>query len=74
MPRPNLAPDVSMEAIGEELERKDQGSQAHAHRVASFATLLAELLNLDEAAIRTVRNGALLHEIGKLAVPDEILH
>ena len=74
MARPDLPPDISIEAIGEELERKERGSRSHARRVASFATELAKLMTLDKDAIRSIRSGALLHEIGKLAIPDAILH
>jgi HD-GYP domain-containing protein (c-di-GMP phosphodiesterase class II) len=71
---PTLSSDLSLKRMGEELERKERGSRAHAERVASFATLLAKLMGLDRGTTRTIRQGALLHEIGKLAIPDAILH
>jgi response regulator RpfG family c-di-GMP phosphodiesterase len=40
---------------------------------ASDSLILAQALGLDDEAIRIVADGALLHEIGKLAMPDVIL-
>lgn len=40
---------------------------------AAFATVLARALKLDEEEVRATACGALRHEIGKLAIPDEIL-
>ena len=62
-----------IEAWGEALERKDPGTWGHCKRVAAFATRLAQALGLDDEAIRIVAEGALLHEIGKLAIPETIL-
>jgi putative nucleotidyltransferase with HDIG domain len=58
---------------GEELEEKNPGTWSHCKRVAAFATVLAQALKLDEEEVRTIACGALLHEIGKLDVPDRIL-
>jgi putative nucleotidyltransferase with HDIG domain len=62
-----------IEEWGEALERKDPGTWAHCKRVAEFATVLAQALKLDEEEVRAVACGALLHEIGKLEIPDAIL-
>jgi putative nucleotidyltransferase with HDIG domain len=62
-----------IEAWGEALERKDPGTWGHCKRVAAFATMLAQALGLDEEEIRVIADGALLHEIGKLAIPQTIL-
>lgn len=45
----------------------------HSSRVASYSTLLARLVGMDGAGIDVVRHAGLLHDIGKVAVPVEIL-
>lgn len=46
---------------------------AHAHRVATLSVSVARRLGMDDEEIATVRLGALLHDIGKLAMPDALL-
>jgi putative nucleotidyltransferase with HDIG domain len=48
-------------------------TRAHCHRVASYAVILAETMGIRGFALASIRLGALLHDIGKIAVPDEIL-
>lgn len=64
---------VTIARWGEALELKDPGTWSHCQRVAAFATVLAQALNLDEEEVRAIACGALLHEIGKLEIPEEIL-
>src|SRR5437868_1844605 len=58
---------------GEALEERDPGTWTHCNRVAAFATVLAQALKLDDEEVRTIACGALLHEIGKLEIPESIL-
>ena len=60
-------------AWSEALERRDPGTWSHCNRVAAFATILAQAFGLGDEQIRVIATGALLHEIGKLAIPEEIL-
>jgi hypothetical protein len=62
-----------IEAWGESLEQKDPGTWGHCKRVAAFATILAQASGLDDEEIRVVADAALLHEIGRLAIPEAIL-
>jgi HD-GYP domain-containing protein (c-di-GMP phosphodiesterase class II) len=62
-----------IEAWGEALERKDPGTWGHCKRVAATATILAQALGLADEETRVIAAGALLHEVGKLAIPDAIL-
>jgi len=62
-----------IEAWGEAIERKDPGTWSHCKRVAVFVKILAQVLGLDNKEIRVIADGALLHEIGRLAIPDSIL-
>jgi HD-GYP domain-containing protein (c-di-GMP phosphodiesterase class II) len=72
----SIGPGVSSDLIeewSEALERKDPGTWSHCQRVAAFAKILAQALGLDDAEIRVIVDGALLHEIGKVAIPEAIL-
>jgi HD-GYP domain-containing protein (c-di-GMP phosphodiesterase class II) len=65
--------DATIVGWGEALEQKDPGTWNHCQRVAAFATVLAESLNLDDEEVRAIACGALLHEVGKLEIPETIL-
>ena len=60
-------------AISRIIEIRDPYTAGHQSRVAHLAAAMAELLNLTEAQIEGVFLGALIHDIGKIAVPSEIL-
>jgi putative nucleotidyltransferase with HDIG domain len=66
-------PSRMIEAWGEALERKDPGTWSHCQRVAALAKILAQALGLDDAEIRVIVDGGLLHEIGRVAIPEAIL-
>ncbi len=55
------------------LAAKDRATSAHAERCSWYATRLAQELGLTEEDTSIVRLAAVLHDIGKLAVPDEVL-
>ena len=55
------------------LELKDYETEGHTLRVAELAVNLARAYGLSEADIKHIRRGALLHDIGKVGVPDNIL-
>ena len=57
-----------------DLERKDPITRDHVIRTARLAVLVATEMGLPPAEVRDVGLGAILHDIGKLAVPDEILN
>jgi hypothetical protein len=60
--------------LGDVLEDKDAYTASHSHGVVSLSLLVADKLKLDPAARRRVEFGALLHDIGKIAVPAEIIN
>jgi len=60
-------------ALAEALEARDAYSGAHSLRVASLAGTVGERLGWDEARLTRLRIGALLHDVGKLAIPKRIL-
>src|SRR6266571_9311262 len=64
----------TIEALAIAIDAKDEVTHDHVHRVQVYATGLARLFGLRDAEIEALKAGALLHDIGKLAVPDYILN
>ena len=69
-----LAYQTTLEGWARALELKDKETEGHSHRVTDLTIEVAEKFDFDENAIRYVYYGALLHDIGKMGVPDEILN
>ncbi len=55
------------------IDSKDHYTQGHSQKVAAYAALIADSLGLKEEEICEIRLGALLHDIGKVGIPEEIL-
>ncbi len=55
------------------LEAKDGYTRGHSERVAFYATKLAKFLGIPEKEIEILRKGALLHDIGKIGVKEDVL-
>ncbi|HEX9983805.1 MAG TPA: HD domain-containing phosphohydrolase [Thermoanaerobaculia bacterium] len=55
------------------LESKDARTHGHVHRVASYAAHLCEKLGMSPDEIETVVKGAMLHDVGMIGVPDNLL-
>ncbi len=68
-----LAYDATIEGWSRALDLRDRETEGHTQRVADLAIRLARMFGLDESELTGVRWGALLHDIGKMGVPDEIL-
>src|SRR5215831_2405780 len=64
----------TIEALAIAIDAKDEVTPEHVHRVQIYATGLARLFGLSEPELEALKAGALLHDIGKLAVPDYILN
>ena len=64
----------TIEALALAIEAKDQTTHKHLQRVASIAVAVAQELGLSEDEIEALRAAALLHDIGKLAVPEHIIN
>src|SRR6185295_15195764 len=64
----------TIEALAIAIDAKDEVTPDHVHRVQIYATGLARLFGLSEPELEALKAGALLHDIGKLAVPDYILN
>jgi diguanylate cyclase (GGDEF)-like protein/putative nucleotidyltransferase with HDIG domain len=63
----------TIEALALAIEAKDETTHDHIRRVQIYAVELARELGLDEAQMQAVRAGSILHDIGKLAVPEHII-
>lgn len=59
---------------GDSIESKDHYTQGHCERVAFFACVLADSAGMDSRSLFWFRLGALLHDIGKIIVPTEVLN
>ena len=59
---------------GNSIESKDRYTQGHCERVAFFACVLAESAGFNSRSLFWFRIGALLHDIGKIIVPTEVLN
>jgi putative nucleotidyltransferase with HDIG domain len=59
---------------GDSIESKDHYTQGHCERVAFFACVLADSMGMDSRSLFWFRLGALLHDIGKIIVPTEVLN
>jgi diguanylate cyclase (GGDEF)-like protein/putative nucleotidyltransferase with HDIG domain len=64
---------ATIEALARAIDAKDQNTQMHIRRVQMYAAGLAKAVGLSPSAIQGVKTAALLHDIGKLAVPEHIL-
>ncbi|MFZ1701644.1 MAG: diguanylate cyclase [Pyrinomonadaceae bacterium] len=64
---------ATVEALATAIDARDQVGAGHVRRTQIYAVGLGNLLGLPEREINALRTGALLHDIGKLAIPDHIL-
>ena len=70
----SLAYDTTLEGWARALELKDRETEGHSRRVTKLTKLLAVEIGVSKEALLNIHYGALLHDIGKMATPDEILH
>src|SRR5215472_1573218 len=64
----------TIEALALAIEAKDHTTHTHLQRVRTYAIEMAKQLDLGEEQIEALRAAALLHDIGKLAVPEQIIN
>jgi len=65
---------ATAEALATAIDAKDQTTHCHVRRVQTYAIGLGKLFGLSRDEISALEAGALLHDVGKLAVPDHILN
>lgn len=66
------AESVAM-ALARAVASKDGYSNGHVEQVANYAVILGQEIGLDPAELKIVRYGAILHNVGKIAIPDAVL-
>ena len=60
-------------AIAKTVDAKDENTSQHSQRVSEYSVLLAERMGFTPAECENLRKAALLHDIGKIGIPDSIL-
>lgn len=60
-------------ALAKALEARDDNTSVHSLNVTRYSMLLGQYLGLDEEQLRTLGQGAMLHDLGKIGLPDDIL-
>jgi putative nucleotidyltransferase with HDIG domain len=68
-----MAYDATLEGLSKILEVREKGTEGHTQRVSELALLLAQKLDIDSSEMLYIRRGAILHDIGKLSIADQIL-
>jgi putative nucleotidyltransferase with HDIG domain len=65
--------DITLEALGDALDLKDAETLGHSRRVTAFTILIARAMGVPPEQVDVIARGAFLHDIGKMAIPDNIL-
>src|ERR1051325_12177003 len=66
--------DITLEALGDALDLKDRETEGHSRRVTLFTIAIAQAMGLPREQITVIARGAFLHDIGKMAIPDNMLN
>jgi putative nucleotidyltransferase with HDIG domain len=69
-----MAYDATIEGWSRALDLRDRETEGHTQRVTDMTVSLARKLGFSEDRLIFIRRGALLHDIGKMGIPDYILH
>jgi putative nucleotidyltransferase with HDIG domain len=68
-----LAYDTTIEGWSRALDLRDKETEEHTLRVTNLTLQLAQAFGISDAELKHIRHGALLHDIGKMGIPDTIL-
>jgi putative nucleotidyltransferase with HDIG domain len=68
-----IAYQATLEGWVRALDLRDKETEGHTQRVTALTVRLAQSLGVDDEGLLHIRRGALLHDIGKMAIPDGIL-
>lgn len=64
----------AMSSLAFAVDAKDQYTQGHSKKVSTYAGLIAEAAGLKTVEVEEVKLGALLHDVGKVGIPEDILN
>ena len=65
--------DYTLEGWAKALELRDKETEGHSRRVTETTLIVARELGIPEDELEHIRRGAILHDIGKMAIPDDVL-
>jgi len=65
--------DLTLDALSAALDLRDRETEGHSRRVVEYTSRLAEQIGLSKEEIKPIRRGALIHDVGKIGVPDAVL-
>ena len=65
--------DTTLEGWAKALELRDKETEDHSRRVTELTLILARAMGIKNEELMHIRRGAILHDIGKMGIPDEIL-
>ena len=68
-----IAYDATIEGWSRAMDLRDKETEGHTQRVTELTVLLAKAMGIKDKEILNIRRGALLHDIGKMGIPDHIL-
>ena len=66
--------DRTVMSLAAAIEAKDPTTEGHVQRVSQLCVLVGRKLGLDERRLRVLRHGAMLHDVGKIGVPEWVLN
>jgi len=66
--------EATIEGLSHALDLRDRETEGHSRRVTELTIKLAQALKMSDEEILHIRRGALLHDMGKIGIPDSILH
>ncbi len=64
----------AIRALTAAIDAKDSYTQGHSQRVSDYSVAISIEMNMDSEFIHRIRIGSMLHDVGKIGIPDEILH
>src|SRR3990172_3724679 len=72
--QPSLGVFGFLDGLVTSIDSRDHYKRAHCESTAEYAVMRAQEIGLSPPAQRTLRLAALLHDVGKICIPDHILH
>src|SRR5207253_11246367 len=74
---PQALPQAGLDTVSSlafAIDGKDHYTRGHSQKVSAYAALIAEAMEMSDAEIDEIRLGAVLHDIGKVGIPEQILN
>jgi len=69
----NSTYDATLHSLVKALDTRDTETESHSMRVVAYARTIAEAMGLTAAELEAISRGALLHDVGKIGIPDAVL-